>query len=234
MRGVRGTAIVRRSAWLGLRLTGAVAGLLGLFVIASVVGSVWSVQGDPPNRPGVNRTVFVLSNGYHTDIAIPVAGGRPPDGFPIRAGDLPRGLTGVEFIAVGWGSRAAYTSLVAITDLSVATIVKALSFDRSVVHILPFYGVPYGEGVYPVQLDESQYRRLVAFLAATLETGGNGEPRLVSGVTQGYGDIFYHGQPRFSAFYGCNAWTGEALRTAGISVGIWTPFAQSLEWALSY
>lgn len=220
--------------WLGLRLTGAIAGLLTLFIVASAVGTVWRAPGDPPNRPGVNRTVYVLSNGYHTDIAIPVADGRPPVGFPIKAGDLPRGLTGVEFIAIGWGSEAAYTSLVAITDLSFSTVVKALSFDRSVVHVLPFYGVPYGEGVYPVRLDERQYRRLVAFLAATFEIAGNGEPRLVSGVTQGYGDVFYHAEPRFSAFYGCNAWTGEALRTAGITVGIWTPFAQSVEWSLSY
>lgn len=223
----------RRSLQWGLRLAGAIAGLMALFIVASVVGTVWRTSGDPPDRPGLNRTIYVLSNGYHTDIALPVAGGRPPDGLPIRASDLPRGLVGVEFVAIGWGSEEAYTSLVAITDLSFATVVRALSFDRSVVHVLPLYGVPYGEGVYPVRLDDSQYRRLVSFVAQTLETGENGDARLITGVTQGFGDVFYRGGPRFSAFYGCNAWTGEALRTAGISVGFWTPFAQSLEWALS-
>ena len=216
-----------------MRLAGAIIILLTLFAVAAVIGTFWIVPGDPPGRPDTEHTVFVLSNGYHTDIALPVVGGAPPDGFPIGADDLPRGLANVEFVAVGWGSKAAYTSLVAITDLSVATAVRALSFDRSVIHVLPLYGAPYGDGVFPVRLDEDQYSRLVAFVAGTLETGRSGKAVLIPGVTQGYGDVFYHARPRFSAFYGCNAWTGEALRTAGISVGIWTPFSQSLEWALS-
>lgn len=230
----RATGFVRLLAWLALRLAGVIVGLLAVFGVAAVAGTFWLMPGDPPDRSGADRTVFILSNGYHTDIAIPVVDGEPPDGFPIKAGDLPRGLAEVQFVAVGWGSKAAYTSLVAITDLSVATAVRALSFDRSVIHVLPLYGVPYGEGAYPVRLDDSQYDRLLAFMAATLETGRNGEARLIPGITQGYGDVFYDARPRFSAFYGCNAWTGEALRTAGISVGIWTPFAQSVEWALSY
>ncbi len=216
-----------------MRLAGAIVILLTLFAVAAVIGTFWIVPGDPPDRPGTEHTVFVLSNGYHTDIALPVVGGTPPDGFPIGADDLPRGLANVQFVAVGWGSKAAYTSLVAITDLSVATAVRALAFDRSVIHVLPLHGAPYGAGVFPVRLDEDQYSRLVAFMAATLETGRSGKAVLIPGVTQGYGDVFYHARPRFSAFYGCNAWTGEALRTAGISVRIWTPFSQSLEWALS-
>jgi len=216
-----------------LRIAGGLIGLVLAFLIAAAVGTIWTASARVDESQAKTTTVFVLSNGYHTDIALPVQGGVPPAGLPIHASDLERGLSNVRYLAIGWGSEAAYTSLVSITDLSLGTIATALSFDRSVVHVLPFYGAPYGEGVYQVDLSEDQYRRLTEFVAATFTTRPDGHGELVPDVTHGYGDVFYHARPRFSIFYSCNAWTGTALREAGITVGVWTPFAQSLEWALA-
>lgn len=100
-------------------------------------------------------------------------------------------------------------------------------------HVLPFYGIPQGEGVYQVSLSESQYRKLVAFIAQTFTTDDTGRSDKVIGASQGYGDVFYRAEPRFSPFYSCNVWTGQALRQAGIRMGVWTPFVQSLEWSLT-
>jgi hypothetical protein len=47
---------------------------------------------------------------------------------------------------------------------------------------------------------------------------------------RGYGpaDIFYEGRGRYNAYRTCNEWTGEALRTAGVRTGVWTPLSQSI------
>ncbi len=123
--------------------------------------------------------------------------------------------------------------MLALSDLSIGIITRALAFDETVVHVLPFTAPPTGAGVYRIELNDRQYRRLVAFISNSFATDAQGDPDLLTGVTQGFGDVFYRARGRFSPFYGCNAWTGHALRQAGVEVGIWTPFAQSIEWNMS-
>lgn len=206
---------------------------LVLYAAAAVTGTVWSVDGTPGTGAGKTTTVYILSNGFHSDIAVPIADRRTLETLPVTGSELPGGLDGTQYLIIGWGSQTAYTSLLALSDLSAEIIVKALLFDRSVMHVLPVAGVPYGDGVYPLELDEKQYDRLLTFIANTFTVSDGGRAELLAGITQGFGDVFYRARPRFSAFYGCNAWTGHALREAGISFGRWTPFAQSIEWNMN-
>ena len=215
-------------------LAGFFAGIVGLglvYLLAAVVGTVWRSDASGGNEGGLTRTVYILSNGFHSDIVLPVTGASAHADLPIERSDFESGLEGASYLIVGWGSQTAYTSLLALSDLTPEVIVNALLLDRSVMHVQPWSGsITVGEGVFPLELGEDQYRRLVDFVAATFSGDDNGSALLLEGITQGYGDVFYRARPRFSMFYGCNAWTGEALRTAGVSFGVWTPFAQSIEW----
>ncbi|MEX3009125.1 TIGR02117 family protein [Hoeflea sp. TYP-13] len=211
----------------------AVLAILAIYLGAAVTGTVWTASPDENTASGGQITVYVLSNGFHSDIAIPVLNGRPPNGIPVSEADLPGGLQNTQYLVIGWGSQTAYTSLLALSDLTAGIVFKALLFDRSVMHVLPVAGTPYGDGIYRLELDDAQYRRLVRFIAETFKTNGAGNAELLTGITQGFGDVFYRARPRFSAFYGCNAWTGHALRAAGVPVGRWTPFAQSIEWNMT-
>ncbi len=206
------------------------AGIVAAYLIAAVVGTVWTAPASPGVKTDTSHTIYVLSNGFHSDIALPVVGGQAPHGIPVAGEDLPAGLQGTQYLITGWGSQTAYTSLLAVSDLTVEIIAKALFFDRSVIHIQPYSGPMSGKGIYRLELGDAQYQKLIAFIAQTFSTDDEGRAEPLSGITQGFGDVFYRAHPRFSMFYGCNAWTGEALRQAGVSVGRWTPFAQSIEW----
>lgn len=216
-----------RAAVMGVAVI--VAALL-FYGLAAVAGTVWQVDAETKKGSGKTTTIFVLSNGFHSDIAVPINDPRTLAKLPVRAADLPGELVGAQYLIIGWGSQTAYTSLLALSDLSARIIVKALLFDRSVMHVLPLGGEPYGDRVYRLELDADQYDRLLGFMANTFSLNQQGDAELLDGITQGFGDVFYRARPRFSAFYGCNAWTGNALREAGVSVGRWTPFAQSIEW----
>jgi len=224
--------IVRRGVKLVFHTTAWLAGLVAAFLIAAVIGTVWTAPPQPDGGAKAH-TIYILSNGYHTDIALAVDIAAGSSALPVAAADFPNGLSSARYLLFGWGSEAAYTSLLSLTDLSAGTILTALSFDRSVVHVVPIHGAPEGQGVYRLDLGDDQFRRLTAFIAATFVTDDSGRAELVADASHGYGDIFYRAAPRFSAFYGCNAWTGEALRIAGVQMGRWTPFAQSVEWSLS-
>ncbi len=221
-----GTLIRKLVKTVALALAG-ISALLVVYLISAVAGTVWTAEPEPGEPSADMTTVYVLSNGFHSDIVLPVDAAAS---LPIAAADLPGGLAGTRYLILGWGSQTAYTSLLALTDLTVEIAAKALLFDRSVMHVLPYGGELQGSGVYRLELDPDQVRRLVAFIDETFTVDANGRAELLPGITQGYGDVFYRARPRFSLFYGCNAWTGEALREAGVPVGIWTPFAQSIEW----
>ena len=45
-------------------------------------------------------------------------------------------------------------------------------------------------------------------------------------------DMFYEANGGYSFVMTCNEWTGRALRAAGVRMGLWTPFEQSIMWRL--
>jgi uncharacterized protein (TIGR02117 family) len=73
-------------------------------------------------------------------------------------------------------------------------------------------------GIRTLVLRPDEYRRLAAFIRRSFA----GRPA----HRHGYGgwDVFYDARGTYSAVRTCNAWTGEALRHAGVRMGSWTPF----------
>ena len=172
--------------------------------------------------------IAVLSNGFHTDIAIPETG-RTLEALGLSRDDYPINHTAVRYWALGWGSRTAYTSLIDIRDLSIGIIAKALAFDESVMHVLPVGALPEAPGVHFVDLDAAQHERLIRDLRSWFV----GDRRPLTDVTQGFGDRFYRSRGRFTPWHGCNTWTGRRLRAVGVPVGRWTVTAQSLDYGLA-
>ncbi len=210
-----------------LRIFKYLAGAVIILIAALLLGSVPlpatisnDVQGDE------TITIYVLSNGFHSDIAVPRLGGDTFERLGLIEDDYPVQLDQVEYWAFGWGSKTAYTSLMAVSDLTLSIAAKALAFDESVMHITPLGALAAGENVYAFEISVPQYEALLEnmkrFFAST-------EPL---DVTQGFGDRFYKGKGRFAPWLSCNTWTGRRLREIGIGVGVWTPTSQSLEFGL--
>ena len=173
--------------------------------------------------------IYVLSNGFHSDIAIPDAGGDALLRLRLSAADFPVDAGAVQFWSIGWGSRTAYTSLREVRDLTPAIIVRALALDETVMHVQPLGAIAPQKGVYAYDLAPSDYERLIEGIGRSFKR----DRRPVAGITQGFGDRFYSGNGRFSPLKGCNVWTGQRLREAGVGVGLWTAFAQTLEFGLA-
>ena len=173
--------------------------------------------------------IAVLTNGFHSDIAFP-ADGATLDAFGLDPDDYDVDHERVRYWAVGWGSETAYTSLRAIADLGPSIVAKAISFDRTVMHVAPvgsLDGAEPSDGVRFITLSAESYATLLERVGADFAAT---EP--LPGVTQGFGDRFYRAEGRFTAWFGCNAWVGRRLRDAGVPVGLWTPTAQSLAFGL--
>lgn len=205
------------------------AAILLAIVIAVVVGAIPVPTGETrPMGSSDAVRIYVLSNGFHSDIAVPADGGGALARLEIDPLDFPVESDSVRYWALGWGSQTAYTSLLDISDLTVGIMARALAFDVSVMHVQPLGEITGGEGVYGFDLTPEQYQDLLNGIRRSF--GERVKP--LPGITQGFADRFYRGKGRFSPVKGCNVWTARRLREAGIGVGLWPIFAQSLEFGL--
>lgn len=221
-----------RSLWRGLRLIA-----LGLIVllfaagVALVAGALPHGSSQAASADGT-VTIYVMTNGFHTDIVVPTEADAKDWRPLLQASPITRHSRDAPLIAFGWGSQAAYTELGTLADLSAGLMLKAVAFDRSVVHVQPLAAIRPGESVRRFALTKAGYRNLVGHIEDSLQPGEAGEPIVLGGVTHGTGDAFLRGRDRFWLLRSCNVWVGEALRKAGLPVGLWTPIAQSLMWSL--
>lgn len=207
--------------WLAALLL-AVATAIMLGAIPAPVGP----RADTDEQDAVR--IHVFSNGFHSDLVLPDRDGETLARLGLAAGDFPVDPGLVRHWAIGWGSRTAYTSLRRVSDLTPGIVARALAFDTTVMHVQPVGEIAGGQGVYALDLFVADFDRLVADIRHSFAS----DMRPIAGITHGFGDRFYRARGRFSPIMGCNVWTGRRLRGAGVGVGLWTPFAQSLEFGL--
>lgn len=219
--GQRNASAARPAAW----LAGALAAILSLYGVAGLVGGAIAAHADwrPPPR-GIE--IFIESNGIHTGLVLPkVAAGVDWRGIA-RAGDLadPR-YAGFDHVAIGWGERGFYLGTPTWRDVRPGPILTAAFGSRhTLVHIEHVPRPEPAPAVRRLVLRPEEYRALSAYIRRFVTPGG--------AHRHGYAgyDAFYASNGRYSAIATCNAWTGDALRAAGVRVGRWTPFPNTVLW----
>ena len=199
-----------------------------LYVAAAVVGGYWRPGAAAP-EPGVRQhRIAVFWSPIHTDIILPAAG-VSVDWRAVLPGES---HANAEFLGFGWGSETFYREVPVMADVTPGIVVRALFFDRTVMHVTPFDDP---EMIAPedrviLTIPEDRLRALEQFVLASFARDPAGAVSLVPGQSYGYGDTFYSARGRYWPIRTCNQWTGEGLRLAGIPVGYWTPFSQSIAW----
>ncbi|HEU4961615.1 MAG TPA: TIGR02117 family protein [Sphingomonas sp.] len=187
-------------------------------------GSIPVNAGWRPPAEGV--TIIVETNGVHTDLVVPVAAAGVDWRDLVRPEDIadPR-YAAYDHLAFGWGEARFYRETPTWADVRPTTVLRAaLGSDDTLVHVEHLPAPVPGPDARPIVLREDEYRRLAAFIRASFARVPPGSrPKHF----RGYGDYdaFYSGSGRYDALTTCNAWTGAALRAAGVRVGAWTPFA---------
>ena len=192
-----------------------------------------SVVSDTGSMTGP-RTVLLLSNAIHTDIALPAS----PDvirrfGF-LAADGLDPAQPGVDYIIVGWGGRSFYIETPTWADLRAAPVLRAFTLDRSVMHVAITGRIdPTDPSVMTLTLDRAAFDGVVEAVLDGFSGDRDAHRKLIAGSGYGAYDRFYEADGWFNAFAGCNTWTAAVLRRGGLKTGWWTPLPGLLTWSLS-
>jgi uncharacterized protein (TIGR02117 family) len=195
----------RRPLWL-------IGAILALTLMAMALSSVRA--GDRalyPARAGEPAVViYLVDNGFHTDIALPSAS---LDGRGGALAEAAGRIRAGEWVLVGWGDAAFYQG----RGLSAARVLDGLRAlftpgNRAVLQVATHDGRPdrVFAATAPIRLSEAGYARLLARLDASFAPG----PRLVG--PGGGRSAFFESAEHFGILKLCNHWTGEVLSAAGL------------------
>lgn len=216
----------RRPSFASRALT-AVALLPALYLVAAAAGSLIPVNA-AWREPESGETVYLVSNGVHTDLILP-AGAQGLDWRPLLPRhDFSNTDPQAQWIAFGMGERRVYLETPKWRDIKGRTLWAAATGGDRVMHV-EWVGDPEWHA-RAIRLRPEEYRRLWASIRAGFRLDQRGRPQRIDHPGYGPADAFYRGVGRASLINTCNNWASDQLRLAGIRTSLWSPFAQGLEW----
>ena len=194
------------------RLRNWVASLIVLAFVEGLVGCA-----SPPVPPYAGHaarlaTVYVISQGWHTEIGLPA---RAMTG---SLAALKRASPDSRFFVFGWGQRDYYMA----QNPGLGDLLKASVPGPAVMLIIPL-SIPPPEfftadaSVFTIRVSQDGLDRLSQFLWRYLEKDPDHVPhRLGNGPYPG--SSFYTSSGTYSLANTCNTWTAEALRISGLPI----------------
>ena len=150
--------------YLGYSIAGFIAFLL-LYLLSAAVLSRIAVNTEEVSQK--EETIWLLSNGAHTDIVMPVKNSFF-DWQTIVSEQDTRGKGQSRYIALGWGCRKFYLETPTWADLKFTTAFQAVTGQGGTLMHATFYNeIPTDEQSVSLSLSAAQYKKLVALITQT-------------------------------------------------------------------
>jgi uncharacterized protein (TIGR02117 family) len=180
-------------------------------------------------------TIFVQSNGVHTDLILPVKNNIFDWSTKIDPEDFEINEKRFNYISFGWGDKGFYLNTPTWADLKFSTGFKALFLaGPSCMHVGYINEKPSPDKrTHEINISQEQYKTLVKFIDDSFQKDKNGQYVIIPGHHySGTNDNFYEGAGSYSFYKTCNVWTNCGLKEAGIKTATWAPFAESVLYHL--
>jgi uncharacterized protein (TIGR02117 family) len=178
--------------------------------------------------------VYVVSNGFHTEIIVPLREPRTRQDWLLSLQDtsLSQQFASNQYIGFGWGNEGFYRASYGGRFPGPGIILRALLPAPTLVHVSFYPGAPQpARRVISLHISEDEYRQLYAGLRSAFAAATT-PPRRSTAPGYSAQDVFFQGSGRYHAFHTCNDWTNRTLSTAGVRAAWKAPFAFSVLYQL--
>lgn len=197
----------------------AIAFFIALIIGYLLIGTALSLIGTRP-EPVVckdRKEIFLVSNGLHLDIVIPVD---LLEKKFLEELDLP---PRTRYLSFGWGDRAFYLQTPTWNELRPGVALRALFLQTDAAMHLTHY-FRRADSWHGLYLCEEQLTALLAYISDSFAR--DSDQAFIENEGAGYMsyDKFYEANGRFHVFRTCNDWVNRGLKKAKVRTSVWSPF----------
>lgn len=197
--------------------------LISVYLISKITVNSDIVQVDEKDA----IPVYILSNGVHTDIVVPIANEVKDWRKEIQFSQTQSNDTLAAFVAFGWGDKGFYLHTPQWSDLKASTALKAIfGVSSSAMHTTFFRQLREGENCKRILVSKENYQKLVAYISESFSNPVH--PEWIQGYSYGKKDAFYEAKGSYSLFYTCNTWANCALKAANQKASLWTVYDKGI------
>lgn len=209
-----------------LKITGwTVLGILGflvLYVASALLISKISVNSNVSQKDK-KIEIFILSNGVHTDIVVPIKSKYKDWSKEIRFQHTKSKDSLVNYLAFGWGDKGFYLNTPEWSDLKASTAFNAaFGLGSSAMHTTFYRSMKEAADCKKIKISVEEYQKLITYISESFKLGSNKNIQWISGYTYGNNDAFYEANGSYNLFYTCNTWANNALKSANQKASLWT------------
>ena len=171
-------------------------------------------------------TIYIKSNGVHTDIVVPVKNDVHDWSKEIQFKHTIGKDSSAPFLGFGWGDKGFYLETPTWADLKFSVAFKAaFGLGSSAMHATYHEQIMETASCKKLTISKEQYVRLVAYIQSGFQVDENNHVVLIeTDANYGDSDAFYEGVGKYSLFKTCNTWTNTALKSCGQKACWWTIF----------
>lgn len=199
-----------------------------LYLFIAVIGFLIPVNSTSQIEDPAYQ-IFLVSNGVHVDIAVPVKTEIMDWSAIVKPEHIPANVENYNYLSLGWGDLGFYKTTPEWEDLKFQTAFTALFLNSPAAIQATFYADLYeDEQTIAVKLNEDQFRKLSSYLLNSFKLTDAGIANPIPNLHYGRTDAFYHAPGSFSLFKTCNTWANNGLKVAGLEASLWTPFEEGI------
>jgi uncharacterized protein (TIGR02117 family) len=169
--------------------------------------------------------VFIVSNGVHADICLPLAENNVWSAyFDLKTFKTLKSQP--KFISFGWGDKGFYLETPTWADLTVETAVNAAFFpSETAIHVSYLEKRPALSGlVKSFIVSKKTLKKMQDYIASYIKLKGSNSVLIDCCRYPNVHDNFYESNESYHIFRTCNVWTNQVLKEAGVKTSLWTPF----------
>ncbi len=198
-----------------------------VYLAVAFLGAFVPSFGREDVEAGTGEQEIILAAGViHYDILLPLNDETRAKFSFLETTRLP--LDEGEWLSVGWGSEAFYTSAGQYSDVTWGALGKAITWDRSAMRFEVYGDLPIHPDLQRVTISDAQLDALRTSIYNDLDMIN--APLEAKGLSET--DVFFAAQGAFNMARTCNVWIGSKLLDAGVKMGLWTPTPYSVRLSL--
>lgn len=197
------------------------------FIMAHLL---WNIQINSDNTSYQNSSidVYLISNGVHTDIALPISNEEKNWNTFINPSCSIYGGINANYICFGWGDKVFYLNTPNWSDLTFKTAFCALfNLSSTAMHINYYEQIKESNTCVKISMCKDNYLKLITYIEQSFQMCSS-KPILIDNAHYCNHDAFFEANGTYNLFNTCNTWVNKGLKTANLKACLWTPFDKPL------